>query len=396
MKQEIGSFKRGLIRTLLAGMLSLLIGVGGSFASYASEVKWSDFGDVDYDGSYCWRAVAFQVSEEVTIDALYVSVGVRAENVDFDVDAETQFTGDSIPVNVSVALYDVDIVMDENDDNDGTFTINSLVGSALASTYSLNDARDITPASLQPGTWYILTGGLDVSSDDMVDEEQINVQIADVDNFDRAAVYAAHPFISEIFTIDNNPNDAIDFEDGCAFNVEAINESERTFDDTSHFPAFGFRVGTGTKVDPLFAQDANFNQKVAGCRRDFTRDIQALVAPSLARYESCMFFDVTNSNIAGVNADALAQYKASVAAGKTMTEAEIITMVQELALRYSVIDRLINNPSSVYINDLVNIGLTGLNTVASKYQAINTLRVLDKDKKDTYEELVAAVAAMKK
>jgi hypothetical protein len=394
--KQMGSFKNKTAQALLAGLLSLLMGVGGSFASYASEVKWSDFGEVDRDGSSCWRGIAFQVSEEVTIDALYVSVGVDPANVDFEVDAENQFTGDLIPGDVSVALYAVDLVMDDGDINDGTFTINSLVGSALASTFTLNDARDIAPANLQPGTWYLLTGGIDSSHDEQYSDGIYVGTIPDVDQFDRDAVYAAHPFISEIFTIDDNPNDGMDFEDDCHFNVEELNQTERTFDDTSHFPAFGFRVGNGTKVDSLFAQDANFNQKVASCRRDFASDIQALLSPSLSRYESCMFFDVTKGNISRVNADLAAAYKASVTAGKAMTEAEIVAQASSLALRYNTIDRLIENPESVYATDLINIGLTGLNSVASKYQAINALRYLANQDKDTFDELQAAIAAMKK
>jgi len=146
----------------------------------------------------------------------------------------------------------------------------------------------------------------------------------------------------------------------------------------------------------LFRVDAVYDNQIAACGREFVRDVQALLSPSLNRYESCLFYDVTKTNIARVNADLAAAYKASVTAGKAMTEAEIIGAAQSLALRYNTIDRLISSPQSVYATDLVNIGLTGLNSVASKYQAINTLRYLANQDKDTYEELQAAIAAMKK
>ncbi len=143
--------------------------------------------------------------------------------------------------------------------------------------------------------------------------------------------------------------------------------------------------------DPLFAQDAHFNSMVSSCRRDFAREVQALRSPSLSRYESCMFMDVNNNNISRVNADLAASFKTSVAAGKSMSEGEIIIETQKMALRYNVIERLVNKPETVYINDLINIGLTGLNNVSSRYQAINTLRGLPNDQIDTYAELEAEV-----
>ena len=149
-----------------------------------------------------------------------------------------------------------------------------------------------------------------------------------------------------------------------------------------------------TTVDSLFAQDANFNQKVASCRRDFASDIQALLSPSLSRYESCMFFDVTKGNISRVNADLAAAYKASVTAGKAMTEAEIVAQASSLALRYNTIDRLITNPESVYATDLVNIGLTGLDNSARKFTLMRELRALPKDQIDTYAELEAAIKTL--
>jgi hypothetical protein len=152
-------------------------------------------------------------------------------------------------------------------------------------------------------------------------------------------------------------------------------------------------AGVG-RDNSLFAQDANFNQKVASCRRDFASDIQALLSPSLSRYESCMFFDVTKGNISRVNADLAAAYKASVTAGKAMTEAEIVAQASSLALRYNTIDRLINNPESVYATDLVNIGLTGLDNSARKFTLMRELRALPKDQIDTYAELEAAIKTL--
>ena len=153
--------------------------------------------------------------------------------------------------------------------------------------------------------------------------------------------------------------------------------------------------GTGMR-DPLFAQDARFNSMVSSCRRDFTAEIRALVAPSLSEYQDCMFYDVTRENISRVNADALAAYKASVTAGKPMTEAEVIVSVQNLALRYSVLEKLVKSPGSVYLNDLINIGLVGLSDVKSRYQALNTIRSLSDAVKSDYAALQAVVAGLAK
>lgn len=168
-------------------------------------------------------------------------------------------------------------------------------------------------------------------------------------------------------------------------------ESEGTLE-SAYFDS-GYRIGSDTslnddegeylreiymhaapKRDILFSQDANFNQLVAKCKREFVRDVQAQINPSLARYESCLFTDVTKSNISSVNSDLLAQYKASLVAGKPMTEAEIIAAVHKFALRATVLDRLVNAPKTVFLNDLVDIGLTGLLDVKSRYQAIAAVR----------------------
>ena len=61
---------------------------------------------------------------------------------------------------------------------------------------------------------------------------------------------------------------------------------------------FFFNVGIDdvqyveSSVDPLFAQDARFNSMVSSCRRDFTTEIRALIAPSLSEYQACMFLSL--------------------------------------------------------------------------------------------------------
>lgn len=176
----------------------------------------------------------------------------------------------------------------------------------------------------------------------------------------------------------------------------------------------GYRIGSNTSLnndsaylreiymidsvmrDTLFAQDAHFNQMVAKCKRDFVREIQAQIAPTLARYESCLFTDVNKNNVSHVNAQILAEFKASVATGKAMNEAEIISGIQKLVLRAAILDRLVKSPSAVYINDLIEAGLTGLANVQSRYQAINSIRSQSEAVRGDFAALQSLIASFSK
>ena len=254
------------------------------------------------------------------------------------------------------------------EDQEG-LVVSEMLASHVTSEYGVNQEVELdTPVTLEPGTHYVIAQGRVQGSGDHWRVEDYSV----------ADLIAANTFFGEWIPGEDDSAITLFVCDEAPEELLGVNVDSDEL--TSTVPAVGF-FASASKADPLFAQDARFNSMVSSCRRDFTAEIRALVAPSLSEYQSCMFYDVTRENISRVNADALAAYKASVTAGKPMTEAQIIVSVQNLALRYSVIDRLINKPETVYINDLINIGLTGLNDVASKYQAINTLRALEKERR---------------
>jgi hypothetical protein len=234
-----------------------------------------------------------------------------------------------------------------------------------------------------PDQWYVLAQG-------RVSGGTNHVR---VDNFDADVMLAAGLITDWGLARD----DRFFYFDECDMTaLELLALNPYTADTTSTIPALGFVMGAVAKVDSLFAQDARFNSLVEACRRDFVETIQGQRAPSLTQYLGCMFTDVNKGNIDKVNAAILAEYKASIAAGKTMTSADIHGRVQLLAQRFAVLDRLIASPSSVYIDDLISIGLTDLKSAASRYRAISAIRSLADSVKGDYAALEREIAQLTK
>ena len=234
---------------------------------------------------------------------------------------------------------------------------------------------------LEPNQWYVIAQGR-VSGDD--DHGHIM-------DFDSSDILSSQELITAWGNVESDELLAWD----CDITAEQVLLSPES-GTTSTSPGLGFVYGARATVDPLFAQDARFNALVDACRRNFVETIQGQKSPSLSQYLGCIFTDVNKGNVDKVNSAILAEYKASITAGKTMTSADIYARVQFLAQRYTVLDRLVATPYAVYIDDLINIGLTELKNTSSRYRAITSIRNFSDSTKGDYAALEREIAQLTK